>query len=184
MSRKIISIIFLIGLSLFLLFFYRLNSTDNEEILEKENCPVILKDVSINGSSMAPFLNPEDKVTAIYDYYNCHDVLRNDVVLYNYSGNKNLLIKFVRAIPGDNWKLKKTDNGYEIVVNDISLLNSEEKTYLIPEGSVKMLELYVNDYPIIPNDTYLLLGDKTDGSLDSTSFGLVGKKDIMAKVER
>jgi signal peptidase I len=182
MSRKIIFIIFLAGISLFLFFFYNFDS--GEEIIEKESCPVILKEVSVNGSSMVPFLNPEDRVTAIYDYYNCHDVLRNDVVLYKYSGNSNLLIKFIKAVPGDKWKLKEADNGYEIVVNDISLLNSKGSMYLIPENSVRMLELYVNDYPIIPKDTYLLLGDKIDGSLDSTSFGLVGKKDIMAKVER
>ena len=133
---------------------------------------------------MYPFLKPEEDVQALFNYYDCNDISRDDVVLYKYSGNSNLLIKFIKAIPGDRWNLKKTNSGYEIVVNDTSLLNSEGKLYLIPESSIKMMELYVKDYPAIPVDTYLLLGNKTDGSLDSTSFGLVGKKDIMAKVEK
>lgn len=183
----IFSIITLLSISIYYYHPYKNKLVKNLEVLKTagiKDCPIFVKKVTVNGLSMYPFLIPKEEIDAIYGYYNCHDVLRNDIVLYKYSGNSNLLIKFIKAIPGDRWKLKKTDNGYEIVVNDNSLLNSEGNTYLISEGSIKMLELYVKDYPIIPKDTYLLLGDKTNGSLDSTSFGLVGKKDIMAKVER
>ena len=166
-----------------ILIFLNFNDEKKEEIIEVERCPVIINEVKVEGFSMAPFINPGDIVTAIYDYYNCHDVLRDDVVLYDYPGNKNLLIKFVRAIPGDTWGLKKNNNGYEIVVNGASLLNAEEKPYLISESSIKMLQLYIKDYPIIPIDTYLLLGDKISGSMDSTRFGLISRKDIMAKVK-
>jgi signal peptidase I len=175
--KKIILSVFLI-LSLSLIFYY-VNNLKNTEII---TCPISIKIVTVNGLSMSPFLNSGQEVIALYNYYDCNEVLRNDVVLYKYSGNSNLLIKFVKAIPGDKWSLEKTDSGYKIIINDVFLVNSESSPYLIPEGSIKMLELYAEDYPIIPADTYLLLGDKTDGSLDSTSFGLVGKKDIIAKV--
>jgi signal peptidase I len=146
-------------------------------------CPVSLKEMIVQGYSMYPFIEPGETVRALFGYYGCHDVSRNDVVLYRYSGNENLLIKFIRAVPGDRWRLDKNEVGYNIIVNDSIVLNSEEKLYLIADASIKMLQLYVKDYPTIPENTYLLLGDKTDGTLDSTAFGLVGKDDIMAKVE-
>ena len=179
--KKIALIIFIVLFLLISSFFYYLNS--NTAIIKINDCPVITKEVTVDGTSMFPFINSGDKVTAIYDYYNCHDVLRNDVVLYDYSGNKNLLIKFVKAVPGDTWSLKKVNNEYEIVVNGISLLNHENIPYSLTENSIKMIELYIKDYPVIPENTYLLLGDKTSGSMDSTKFGLVNKKQIMAKVE-
>ncbi|MFA5169353.1 MAG: signal peptidase I [Candidatus Paceibacterota bacterium] len=175
--------IFLILATAAVLIFYYFSHNNDFKTTEITACPVSVKTVTVNGLSMYPFFESGEEVKALYDYYDCKDVLRNDVVLYKYSGNNNLLIKFIKAVPGDKWGLKKTNNGYEIVVNDITLLNSEAKPYLMSESSVKMLELYIKDYPVIPADAYLLLGDKTDGSLDSTSFGLVGKKDIMAKVE-
>ncbi|MFA5228549.1 MAG: signal peptidase I [Candidatus Paceibacterota bacterium] len=187
--KKIIIFIFVLLILIFSIFLYKenLKTIDNigiDEIETKEECVIDYRVVTINGYSMSPFLESGEEVQALFNYYSCNDVLRNDVVLYKYSGKSNLLIKFIRAIPGDTWNLKKTNSGYEIIVNGISLLNSEGKLYLIPEGSTKMLELYARDYPVIPADAYLLLGDKIDGSMDSTSFGLVGKKDIMAKVEK
>jgi signal peptidase I len=187
--KKIIIFIFVLSILIFSVFLYKenLKTIDNigiDEIETKEECVIDYRVVTINGYSMSPFLESGEEVQALFNYYSCNDVLRNDVVLYKYSGKSNLLIKFIRAIPGDTWNLKKTNSGYEIIVNGISLLNSEGKLYLIPEGSTKMLELYARDYPVIPADAYLLLGDKIDGSMDSTSFGLVGKKDIMAKVEK
>jgi signal peptidase I len=141
-----------------------------------------IKEVTVRGNSMSPFLESGETVRALFGYYDCNPVQRNDIVLFRYSGNENLLIKFVRGIPGDNWNLKKTDNGYEIIINGNPVLNSEGNPYLIAESSIRILEIYIKDYPIIPEKTYLLLGDGLNGSIDSTHFGLVGKDDILAKV--
>jgi type IV secretory pathway protease TraF len=47
-----------------------------------------------------------------------------------------------------------------------------------------MLSLYEKDYKgVIPKNAYLLLGNRISGSVDSTTFGLVEKSDIIAKVE-
>jgi signal peptidase I len=182
--KKIIIFIFVLSILIFSIFLYKENLKTIDESEIKEECVVDYRMVTISGYSMSPFLDSGEDVQALFNYYDCYDVLRNDVVLYKYSGNSNLLIKFIKAIPGDTWNLKKTNSGYEIVVNDISLLNSEGKLYLISEGSIKMIEIYIKDYPVIPVDTYLLLGDKIDGSTDSTSFGLISKKDIMAKIKK
>jgi type IV secretory pathway protease TraF len=48
-----------------------------------------------------------------------------------------------------------------------------------------MLSLYEKDYKgIIPQNTYLILGDQPSGSVDSSVFGLVDKSDILGKAEK
>jgi type IV secretory pathway protease TraF len=47
-----------------------------------------------------------------------------------------------------------------------------------------MLSLYEDDCSEgIPQNTYLILGNLTSGSLDSSRFGLIDKSDILGKVE-
>jgi len=47
-----------------------------------------------------------------------------------------------------------------------------------------MLSLYEKDYHgVIPENTYLLLGEVTSGSLDSTRFGLIDKSSVLGKIE-
>ena len=185
MKKIVLFLIFFIVIIFFLLIFNLGKISDDnfvEPVLEA-NCSIEKRIVIVRGDSMAPFLQPDNEVEAMYGYYACHDILRNDVVLYKYSGKDNLLIKFVRAVPGDRWGLEKSEAGYNIIVNGSAVLNSEGEPYSIADTSIKMLQLYIKDYPIIPDNTYLLLGDKISGTLDSTAFGLVGKDDIMAKVE-
>ncbi|MGC9067320.1 MAG: S26 family signal peptidase, partial [Minisyncoccia bacterium] len=60
--------------------------------------------------------------------------------------------------------------------------NSQGIPYTFSGNKYKMLALYENDYKgIIPPNTYLLLGDQVNGSVDATVFGLVDKSDIIGK---
>lgn len=132
----------------------------------------------INGSSLSPLLENNSEITALLNHYSCHEIERNDLVLYKYSGNKNPLIKIARGIPGDRFEIKD-DNIY---INTTLLKNSENNPYILDSRAKTMLSLYINDYKgIIPKDTYLLLGNQTSGSLDSTRFGLVSRDDILGK---
>jgi len=63
------------------------------------------------------------------------------------------------------------------------LKNSNNQDYCLSEQSHKMLALYENDYKgVIPGDSYLILGNLPEGSLDSSRFGLISKLDISGKV--
>lgn len=49
----------------------------------------------------------------------------------------------------------------------------------------KLLQLYENSFKgIIPENTYIILGNQPEGTLDSTRFGLVDKSGIIGKVVR
>jgi len=46
-----------------------------------------------------------------------------------------------------------------------------------------LLNLFVRDYKhIIPKNVYLILGNQSGGSLDSTRFRLASQNDILGKV--
>lgn len=147
------------------------------------NCG-IKSEYTISGSSLSGIIESGQKVYIIKGYYDCHPVQRNDVVAYgyNYAKDINLIIKVVKAIPGDVWTLQPDENGNLIIVNGQPLKNSYGDNYVIPFEKSAMLTLYVQSYPTIPSDAFLILGNQTQGTVDSTRFGLIGLKDIVGKV--
>jgi len=158
------------------------NKKDNARDLKESQCQVKVEERIVRGSSLSPLVKDGQKIKVLFGYYKCHPVKRNDIILYHYPPNKNPLIKIVKAVPSDKWSIKKVNEKCMVVVNNKVLKNSEGKVYLFPKNRCKMLEIYAKSYPVIPDNAYLILGNKTSGSLDSTRFGLVGKKDITGKV--
>jgi len=152
---------------------------------EKSSCPIQTKKEIVRGSSMEPLIKSGYEITALYGYYDCQPIKRNDIVLVKYAGNQDPLIKVVKAIPEDKWELNenKEKNTFEIIVNGQALKNSQGAIYQIPSSKIKVLQLYQKDYPIIPENTYLVMGNLVSGSMDATKFGLIDKSSILAKVE-
>ncbi|NQV00175.1 MAG: signal peptidase I [Parcubacteria group bacterium] len=163
------------------IFFQNQNNIKNSEI---QDCSVETEEMTVRGSSLDPFIKPEQIIKALFGYYDCNEVKRGDIVLFDYAGNKNFVIKIVKGISGDKFELKKAESGWNILINNQILKNSEDKSYLISGNAYKMLSLYERDYKgIIPENAYLLLGNQVSGSVDSTTFGLIDKSGIVAKVE-
>jgi signal peptidase I len=154
------------------------------DILEVDQCPIKTEERIVRGNSLSSLVRNGDTVKVLFGYYDCYDIKRGDIVLYSYAGNKDPLIKIVKGISGDKFNLQKTNGGWNIIVNNQIVKNSESKPYLISGNAYEMLSLYERDYKgTIPLNAYLLLGNQSDGSIDSTRFGLVDKPDILGKVE-
>ena len=160
------------------------DQTVNTMDLKSQDCSIKIEEMTVRGSSLDPLIKPEQTIKALFGYYNCHEIERGDVVLFDYAGNKNPLIKVVKGIPGDKFELRETEGGWNIIVNNKYVKNFEGKPYLISGNRYKMLALYERDYKgMIPENAYLLLSNQISGSVDSTRFGLVDKSGIIAKVE-
>ncbi len=127
----------------------------------------------VRGTSMIPLYHDGDMIRYSSGYYYCHDVQRNDIVIYAFPNTD--IIKRVVGVPWDTWKYSSGS----IFMNGKILKNSEWKPYDITS---KMLDLYAHSYPTIPKDTYLILGNQVGGTLDSSKFGLIAKSDIVGKV--
>lgn len=151
----------------------------------KPNCATEEKELTINGNSLEPLIKDGTVVKAMANYFACHEVKRNDVVVFYYAGRSNPLVKIVRGIPGDTFDFKAVAGGWNIILNKNILENSAKKPYVIPDVAQRMLSLYAADYKgVIPDGGYLILGDNPSASLDSGSFGLAGKTDLLGKIER
>lgn len=146
------------------------------------DCITKSETLEVRGTSLAPLINPGETIELARGYYDCHAVERDDVVAYRYAGNAAPIVKIVKAVPGDRWRLEKTKDAYLIVVNAKPVLNSQGKAYRIPASGARMLKLYADSYPVLPENTYLILGNNVTGSLDATRFGLVDKRDILGRV--
>jgi len=160
------------------------DQTVNTIDLKSQDCSIKIEEMTVRGSSLDPLIKPEQTIKALFGYYNCHEIERGDVVLFDYAGNKNSIIKIVKGISGDKFELRETEGGWNIIVNNKYVKNFEGKPYLISGNRYKMLALYERDYKgMIPENAYLLLSNQISGSVDSTRFGLVDKSGIIAKVE-
>jgi signal peptidase I len=148
------------------------------------DCVSEKRQVIVRGDSLSGIVENGDTLKLLVGYYKCHPVERNDLLIYQYTGNQAPLIKIVKAIEGDKFRLKKsaTGCGWNILVNDEVLKNSQDKDYCFDETGFHMLSLYEQDYQgVIPRDGLLILGNQTSGSLDSSRFGLIGKENLLGK---
>lgn len=154
---------------------------------QNQNCPVEEKQEIVRGDSLGPIVRNGQEVKILYGYYQGNEVKRGDIVAYDYKGNPNPIIKIVKAIPGDKFGFaqSKEKNVWHILINNKILKNSENMPYLINATSYKLLSLYENGFKrVIPENTYLILGNQPSGTLDSTRFGLVDKNGLIGKVEK
>jgi signal peptidase I len=150
-----------------------------------KECQIESEERIARGNSLTPMIKDGENVKVLFGYYKCSDVKRNDLVLYNYAGNEAPIIKIAKGIPGDKFSLQETKDGWHILINGEVLKNSEDIPYLVAGKRYEMLSLYEKDYNgVIPQNTYLLLGDQVNGSFDSTVFGLIEKSDILGKAEK
>ena len=140
----------------------------------------------VRGSSMSPLLKAGDSVRIYYGYYDSHEVQRGDIVVCRFSFRRDPVIKIARAVPGDRFALEELpDGGARLVVNGTVVENSEGRPYEFNGRRKRMLGVYARDYGgVIPPDSYLLLGDAAEGSLDSGRFGLAAREVIVGKAVR
>jgi signal peptidase I len=147
------------------------------------SCPVVYKTQTVNGGSLAGYIESGSKVRVAFGYYACAAVVRGDLVIYNDAGNGNGVIKIAQAVGGDTFALALAEGGVKIVVNGKVLKTSTGEPYRLSEDVSRLLAAYERDYHgVIPKRAVLLLGNLAGGSRDSTRFGLVSTDDILGKV--
>jgi len=153
------------------------------KIKTQTSCPVREEIRTVRGNSLEPLVPSGAEIKALFGYYNCHEIKRGDLVLYHYTGDKVPLLKIVKGIPGDSFHLVKNTQGeYNLIINGKIVVNSQNMPYVFNGNRYRMLSLYEDDYQgVIPPNTYLLLGDQANGSVDASVFGLVDKSDIIGK---
>jgi len=133
--------------------------------------------VEVSGDSMEPNFKNGQQMIAEKLTINITKIQRGDIVIFNSLDTRNLLIKRVIGLPGEKIKIQ---DGL-VYINDTHL----DEPYLVKNTYTKLK--YNNkmeegkDYEI-GEDSYVVLGDNREVSIDSRAFGSLHKNDILGKV--
>jgi hypothetical protein len=111
---------------------------------------------------------------------------RGELVALRIGGRNAPVLKVVRGLPGDRFALRKVADSdrWALYVNDVELQTSTGAPFRFNERRMRMLQLYEKDSAgILPKDAILVLGNKAEGTLDATRFGLVGTTDVLGRAQ-
>ena len=106
------------------------------------SCPVLKEIRTVRGNSLEPLVPSGAQIKALFGYYDCREIKRNDLVLYRYSGDEVPLLKKVTAIPRDSFQLVSRDNGgYYLYINGKIATNSQRAPYEFSGKQYQMLSV-------------------------------------------
>lgn len=121
------------------------------------------------GPSMNPTLNEGDIIITNKFIYRFKSIERNDVVVI--SQDEKYMIKRIVCLPGETVEYQNNDVLINGKAYKEAFTNSETEDFTIQDLG----------YDVIPEDMYLVLGDNRENSLDSRTFGLISKNQIIGK---
>ncbi len=125
--------------------------------------------VLVNGRSMEDTLKDGDFMVLDKITYLNHPIERFDIVVVQVGNQK--LIKRVIGLPGEI--ISYQDNVLYINGEKVEDKHSNKITYDFDLSLFGLKE--------IPKDNYFVMGDNRTDSLDSRSFGVIEKEDILGK---
>ncbi len=139
----------------------------------------------VKGNSLAPLVR--NGSTIAWEPLSCTKLpLSNETIVILKNGSSKIpLIKIIKAIHGDRFKIKQigTRPLWYVEVNGKLLKNSAKVLYKLPTAKARMLQLYEKSFKgIIPPNTYMVLGDQVGGTTDSSRFGLINRKAIIGVI--
>ncbi len=170
-------------INLFNLYFW-LDKKDNSIIDDIfKDCVSKTEERIVSGTSLSGVLEPGTKIKILYDYYQCHEVQRGDVIVFQPDPEMNPVVKIIKGLPGDKLSLQGDGKNWNILINGEILKTSTGDAYQVNDNAFQMLSLYIRDYNgVIPPGAHLLLGNAISGSSDSTKYGLIDISDIIGRV--
>jgi len=120
--------------------------------------------VRVDGTSMLPVLEDQDKLLINKFVYRFNDIHRSDVVVFYYPrDHSKSYIKRVIALPGDDLSI----NHGKVVVNGVAV--KENYVPLKYEDERSQPEM------LVPPGEYFVMGDHRSISSDSRDFGPVSR---------
>ncbi len=187
MKKHLTIIIQILAIVLILIFFLHKiieqSKKQTEELLITNFSNFKVEERIVRGKSMTGIINEGTIVKIIIDYYKKNEIQRGDIIAYSFFENQEPIVKIVKGVPGDKFDILNDKGKWYLLINSKIVKNSDGIPYILNEKAVKILSLYIKNYKgFIPQDTYLILGNLPNGSMDSTEFGLIHRQDIIGKV--
>jgi signal peptidase I len=138
--------------------------------------------IQIAGKSMAGWMNPGKRYLAELGPSHCMRVDLETPVLFR--NNKNqLLVKAVKALPGDHILLARTENHFEMIVNGRPIRTTKGQLLRLSPPRAEVIKKEISNFmDYIPEGKLLVMGNHVGGTYDSSRFGLLPKKAVLGIV--
>ena len=178
-KKPILFISLLLSLSGCQLYSQQATAVVQPTLPENLSCVEYVDVRTLTGSPLSPALLSGDQLLFLGGYYKCNPIKYGDLALYRWGDNKNVA-KFVRGLSGDQLAVEQISaNQWRLELNAQPLHNSLGNDYILSEKKSALIRLYARK---LKANEVLLLGDKSDGSHDSTVFGLVKTDQLAGKL--
>jgi signal peptidase I len=132
---------------------------------------VVVEAVTIPTGSMLPTIQLQDRLVVDKLYYKLSEINRGDIIVFHplttVDSSGVPWIKRVIGLPGDKVEIKDG----KVLINDQALTESYEMEK--PNYTYGPL--------VIPKDSYFVLGDNRNDSLDSHYWGVLPAKNIVGR---
>ncbi|MDD4358250.1 MAG: signal peptidase I [Candidatus Pacebacteria bacterium] len=175
-KRKLILMFLAIIAIAFFIHFAFLKQDSGNVIIDK-SC-FEKKTRTVDGTSMSPFIKNGETVTTYENYYDCNEIKKGDIIIFNFKTREGDYIKKVMAMEGDTLEF---EDGF-IKINGEFAVNSLGEKHRINQPQQKMLSIPLEDN-VISKNSYLVLGDNTDPStFDSRKFSFISNQQIVGRV--
>ncbi len=129
----------------------------------------------VSGASMEPSFRSHQIILIDRHYYRDHPLRRGDVIILRQ--DDAVLIKRIYALGGDSfWTLMNADDGdlYREIVEPAKLARIRRLLPLLPSYRLTHVK--------VPPGTVYVVGDNTNASVDSRSFGPVPLAAVLGRV--
>jgi signal peptidase I len=138
----------------------------------------VVQPVKVEGTSMQPRLENEERIFVNKFKYNFEPVQRGEIVVFWYPEDPSKsFIKRVIGLPGESIDMDPTGH---ITING----NPIDESYLAPERNQAARARWNQvrpEWKYVKPHYYFVMGDNRDASNDSRSWGLVPEKYIYGK---
>jgi signal peptidase I len=127
----------------------------------------------IPSAAMSPTIEAGQIVFANVRYYGGHDPKRGEIVVLRMPGRGIRVVKRIVGLPGESIAIRRG----EVEIDGRRL----PEPYVARANTVRPYSLELSPF-LVPKDAYFVLGDNRDNSEDSRVWGVVGRKDLQARV--
>ena len=137
-------------------------------------------ELTVDGISMQPTLNPGDKVRLITDIDRPYQ--QADLVAVNFKTRERLIVKRIIALEGD--ELKRIDGVVHVNGRPLIIPGWPEDRR-VADRQWKILGIQLKTYDNrVPKNNIVVMGDHTERSYDSGDFGMLSLPQIAGLVQQ
>ncbi len=152
----------------------------------KDECAIETSQARMPDGYMRGRIEQEQPIDVQKNYYACNPLERGHFVMFHISTELPPVIKEVAGIEGDTFSLErdKDNDGWRVSINGKPLIASTGKPYYLGNSKREPV-LFAHQKETngkITEGKVLILSHVPRGNSDSGTFGLVDKKNIVARV--